>query len=69
MSRRQTKGAKPELERLLTTAKVGRVLGKTAQAMRMMIYRGQLPAVKVGARALRVKESDLQTFLRRLRRA
>jgi excisionase family DNA binding protein len=66
---RPVTNAPAEFERLLTMAEVGRVLGKTAQAVRMMIYRGQISAVKVGVRSVRVKRSDLQAFLKHLRLA
>lgn len=58
--------AKREPERLLPLEEVGTRLGKTAQAIRMMIYRGDIEAVRIGKRGLRIKASVLEQFIRRL---
>jgi excisionase family DNA binding protein len=49
-------------ERLMTLAEVGEVLGKTTAAVRRMVQRAQLPAVRLG-RGFRVKPSQLAAFL------
>lgn len=53
-------------DHLLPRDEVGRRLGKTAQAVRMMIYRGDIQALRIGKRGLRIKESILVEFIRKL---
>ena len=59
--------ADPEVfDRLMTLEDVGEQLGKTVQAVRAMLYRGELEGVRLGKRGLRVKASILQAFIENL---
>jgi excisionase family DNA binding protein len=51
-----------EISPLLTLHDVGKALGKTPRAVRHMIQRGQLPAVRLG-REFRVPTAALATYM------
>jgi len=50
-------------EAFLTVAGIAELLQVTEQTVRNWIERGQLPAVRVGARRVRVRQSDLDAFI------
>ena len=52
-------------DELLTVAEVAETLKLNAQTVRNMIDRGELPAIRVGSRRVRVQRSDLDAFLAR----
>lgn len=52
-------------DRLLAAASVAKILDITTEAARKRIQRGQIPAVKFG-REWRVKDSDLQAYIKNL---
>jgi excisionase family DNA binding protein len=57
---------KPEptpIEPLLTVAQVAEILAKSTDAVRMMARRGQIPAVRMGARGIRFKREDIRRYL------
>ncbi len=59
----------PSKDRLVTLSEAGERLGKTPQAVRMMIYRDEIQAVRIGKRGLRIWESILQQYMQRLQTA
>jgi excisionase family DNA binding protein len=54
-------------ERLLSIREVRETLGVSSQTLYRLIRRGELPAVKIGARTL-VREGELDAFVRGLER-
>ena len=50
-------------EEFLTVAEVAAILKLNQQTVRNWIDRGELPAVRVGARRVRVRRSDFERFL------
>ncbi len=50
-------------DEFLTVAEIAELLKVNQQTIRNMIDRAELPAVCVGARRVRVRPSDLDTFL------
>lgn len=48
---------------LLTVAEIADLLKVNPQTVRNWIDRGELPAVRVGSRRVRVKQADLDAFL------
>ncbi len=56
-------------ERLYTLQEVGERLGKSAEAVRQMILRGELPGVRIGARGVRVHASDFAKWIEDLEKA
>jgi excisionase family DNA binding protein len=46
----------------LTPAQVGRLLNRSGEAVRNMIMRGELPAIRVG-RHFRINERDFEAYL------
>jgi excisionase family DNA binding protein len=50
-------------ETLLTVPEVAEWLKVNPQTVRNWIDRGELPAVRVGARRVRIKKSDLENFM------
>jgi excisionase family DNA binding protein len=55
--------AQPTEEEFLTVAEVAARLKLTRQTIRNWIDRGELPAVRVGRRRVRVRRSDLDQFI------
>ncbi len=53
----------PTSYRLLTTKQVAEVLACTPRYVTLLISQGQLPAVHIGARAVRVLLADLEMFV------
>jgi excisionase family DNA binding protein len=51
------------MDELLTVSEVAEMLKVNQQTVRNWIDRGELSAVRVGSRRVRVKESDLYAFL------
>jgi excisionase family DNA binding protein len=47
----------------LTVAEIGQRLKLNQQTIRNMIDRGELAAVRIGQRRVRVRESDLEAFI------
>jgi excisionase family DNA binding protein len=64
--RRALKGLPPpkeiKLEPLLTVAQVAELLGKSIDAVRKMVYRGDLPAVRMGTRGVRFRRSEIAHY-------
>jgi excisionase family DNA binding protein len=56
-------------ERLLTPEQVAERLGLSVLTVRAWLRSGQLPGVKPGGRVWRVREHDLDEYIRGLRRA
>jgi excisionase family DNA binding protein len=56
------------LNEYLTVAEIAELLKLNPQTIRNMIDRGELPAVRVGSRRVRVLRSDLDEFLAERRR-
>ncbi len=54
------------VERLYTLHQMAAMLGKSTDAVRRMVYLGQLPAVRVGARSVRIKASEWQQWREQL---
>jgi excisionase family DNA binding protein len=50
-------------ENFLTVAEVAERLKINAQTVRNWLDRGELPAIRVGARRVRIRESDFEAFL------
>ena len=50
----------------LTPAQVGRALNRSPDAVKNMILRGEIPAIRVG-RNFRINEQDLEDYLMRQR--
>ncbi len=50
---------------LLPAAKVAEMMGVSVQTVRRLIKTGQLEAVKVGARFVRVPQESLEAYLQR----
>jgi excisionase family DNA binding protein len=50
-------------DEFLTVAEIAKTLKVNPQTVRNWIDRGQLPAVRVGARRVRVRQSQLDAFL------
>jgi excisionase family DNA binding protein len=50
-------------DQFLTVADVAALLKLNQQTIRNMIDRGDLPAIKVGARRVRIRRTDLERFL------
>jgi excisionase family DNA binding protein len=55
-------------DELLTVAEVAELLKLNQQTIRNMLDRGDLPAVRVGSRRVRILRSDLDAFLAEGRR-
>src|SRR6201995_3914819 len=55
-------------DEFLTVAAVADLLKLNPQTVRNMIDRGELPAIRVGARRVRIERSDLDAFLTEGRR-
>jgi excisionase family DNA binding protein len=55
-------------DELLTVAEVAQTLKLNPQTVRNMIDRGELPAIRVGSRRVRILRSDLEAFLAQGRR-
>ena len=55
-------------DELLTVAEVAQTLRLNPQTVRNMIDRGEIPAIRVGSRRVRVERSDLDAFLAEGRR-
>jgi excisionase family DNA binding protein len=55
-------------DEFLTVDEVAHLLKLNPQTVRNMIDRGELPAVRVGARRVRIERSDLDAFLAEGRR-
>ena len=53
----------PPPYRLLTTKQVAERLACTTRYVTLLVSQGQLPAVHIGARALRISEADLEAFV------
>jgi excisionase family DNA binding protein len=51
------------LDEFLTVKEVAGLLKLNQQTLRNMIDRGELPAVRVGSRRVRIRQSDLDAFL------
>ena len=66
----RAQSAQPEprapLEILLTPREVADVLGLSESAVLKRMARGQIPAVRLGARGFRVKRSALENYLANL---
>lgn len=56
-------------ERLLTIAEVSRRMSVTSRHVYHLIEIGELPTVNIGARNIRIAESDITDFIRRNRRS
>lgn len=50
-------------DELLTAAEVASRLKVATQTVRNWVDRGELPAIRVGVRRVRIRESDLEAFL------
>jgi len=59
----QDNGQPKVLDPLMTVPEVATELKLTPIAVRHLIYKGQLPAYYLAGRRLRVKRSELDTFL------
>ena len=55
-------------DEFLTVDDVAQLLKLNPQTVRNMIDRGDLPAIRVGARRVRIERSDLDAFLAQGRR-
>jgi len=53
---------------LLTVEAVAKTLGVSVRSVRTLIALGELPVVRVGARAIRIAETDLAAFIQVRRR-
>jgi excisionase family DNA binding protein len=53
----------PQLDEFLTVKEVAQLLKLNQQTVRNMIDRGELPAVRVGARRVRMRREDSEAFL------
>jgi excisionase family DNA binding protein len=53
-----------EIDSLLTWAQVASRLGISVQTVRRWVDCGRLPAVRLGPRCLRVRQEDLDEFVR-----
>lgn len=51
-------------DEFLTVADVAELLKVTEQSVNNWIYRGELPGVRVGSRRVRIRQSDLDEFLK-----
>lgn len=51
------------MDEFLTVKEVAALLKLNEQTVRNMIDRGELPAVRVGSRRVRIRQSDLDAFL------
>ena len=51
------------MDEFLTVKEVAELLKLNEQTLRNMIDRGELPAVRVGSRRVRIRQSDLDAFL------
>lgn len=54
-----------ELVPLLSLDDVAGVLGVSRRTIERMVTRGEIPIVRVGPRAIRVRAEDVQEFIRR----
>jgi excisionase family DNA binding protein len=63
---KHTPVAPPPLDRLLTPREVAQILGLSEAAVTKRITRGQIPAVRLGARGYRVKQSVLTAYIEAL---
>ena len=59
--------AGPSSSRLLTVSEAADELNVTERFIRKLIANGELDALKVGSRIVRVRRSDLQALLRPVR--
>jgi excisionase family DNA binding protein len=50
-------------DQFLTVAEIAELLKLNQQTIRNMIDRGDLPAIRVGARRVRIRRADLEHFL------
>lgn len=55
-------------DEFLTVAEVAQLLKLNPQTVRNVIDRGELPAIRVGSRRVRIQRSDLDAFLAERRR-
>lgn len=55
---------RPEMEKLYTPEQAAEVLQVTAAAVREWLKSGKLKGVKVAGRLWRIRESDLEAFLK-----
>ena len=58
-------GNVPEPARLITLEQAAVRLGLSAQTVWRWVARGRLPAVRLGPRCLRVRQEDIDEFVRR----
>ncbi len=54
----------PQASRLFTLDQVAARLGMSAQTVWRWVARGRLPAVRLGARSVRIRQEDLDEFVR-----
>ncbi len=57
----------PELEKLLDAEQVGEVLRKHPRTVLQMAVAGKIPAVRLGHRTVRFRQSDIQDYIDRHR--
>jgi excisionase family DNA binding protein len=48
---------------LLTVTQAAEILGKSIDAVRKMVYRGDLPTVRMGTRGVRFKREEITEYL------
>ena len=53
----------PEATRLLRVPEVAKILGISEGDTRRKIYSGELVSIKIGKRAVRVAQADLEAFI------
>ena len=61
--KKPTEAAPASIDRLLRTSEAARLLSISQANLRRRIQEGQIPAVRLSRTELRVKQSDLETFI------
>jgi excisionase family DNA binding protein len=52
-----------ELEKLLTAEDVGSILGKHPRTVLILVDRGELAAIRLGHRTVRLRPDDVQDYI------
>ena len=61
----EAEGAEPGMGRLLTLEEAGKIVGRSPSTVRTWLNTGALDGFKLNARSWRVRESALQSYLKR----